>query len=326
MYRYALNKLVRFCYNDIKFIYERNILGDIIRIYNSETGEIVGEYAYDGYGNHSIIKNVDGIATLNPFRYRGYYFDNESNLFYLNSRYYDPEVGRFISLDIISILDETRGQINGLNLYMYCADNPISYIDPSGHLALLLIFSSIMYLGLMGATSSIAIQAISDISTGNKFDIVNYLIAGVAGFIGGGLSYFSPYSGAIVQGVLSTGLSMAYAQYKGKANYDWSDYAIAIFSSGVLSLLTTLGFNKLVNKTNAFDTARIFGDNLKKWFDCGNKVFLEMLGDLTPYYLAYSLVNSSSGLIGGWIPEYIRKVIGLKKLGLSWEDSLKDAF
>jgi len=51
-----------------------------------------------------------------------------------------------------------------------------------------------------------------------------------------------------------------------------------------------------------------------------------MLGDLTPYYFAYSLVNSSSGLIGGWIPEYIRKVIGLKKLGLSWEDSLKDAF
>ena len=56
MYRYALNKLVRFCYNDIKFIYERNILGDIIRIYNSEIGEIVGEYAYDGYGNHSIIR------------------------------------------------------------------------------------------------------------------------------------------------------------------------------------------------------------------------------------------------------------------------------
>jgi len=58
-------------------------------------------------------------VTLNPFRYRGYFFDIESNLFYLNSRYYDPEVGRFISPDIISILDETKGQINGLNLYVF---------------------------------------------------------------------------------------------------------------------------------------------------------------------------------------------------------------
>lgn len=133
IYRYVLNKLVGFCYNGIEFIYERNILGDIIRIYNSETGEIVGEYAYDGYGNHTIVKDIDGIATFNPFRYRGYFFDSESNFFYLNSRYYDSEVGRFISPDIISILDETKGQINGLNLYMYCADNPISYIDPSGY-------------------------------------------------------------------------------------------------------------------------------------------------------------------------------------------------
>lgn len=102
IYRYVLNKLVGFCYNDIEFIYERNILGDIIKIYNSETGEIVGEYAYDGYGNQSIIEDVDGIATLNLFRYRGYFFDSESNLFYLNSRYY--EIERLIIPDNISFL------------------------------------------------------------------------------------------------------------------------------------------------------------------------------------------------------------------------------
>lgn len=77
---------------------------------------------------------------MNPFIYRGYYFDSESNLFYLNSRYYDSEVGRFISPDVVSILDDTKGLINGLNLYMYCADNPIIYYDPSGQSFILIGF------------------------------------------------------------------------------------------------------------------------------------------------------------------------------------------
>ena len=77
---------------------------------------------------------------MNPFIYRGYYFDSESNLFYLNSRYYDSEVGRFISPDVVSILDDTKGLINGLNLYMYCSDNPIIYYDPSGQSFILIGF------------------------------------------------------------------------------------------------------------------------------------------------------------------------------------------
>ena len=97
-------------------------------------------YIYDGYGNHIVLNQYDkveedplSIRHINPFRYRGYYFDEESGLYYLNSRYYDPETGRFISPDILSILDETKGQINGLNLYMYCNDNPINYSDNFGY-------------------------------------------------------------------------------------------------------------------------------------------------------------------------------------------------
>ncbi len=136
IFRYILNKLVGFNYNDggssKEYIYQRNIQGDIIGIFD-DNGNFVGGYAYDGYGNHIITQDVDGIAKLNPFRYRGYFFDDETQLYYLNSRYYDPEIGRFISPDTLSILDETRGQINGLNLYMYCKDNPIMYVDPTGH-------------------------------------------------------------------------------------------------------------------------------------------------------------------------------------------------
>ncbi len=59
--------------------------------------------------------------------------DIESKLYYLNNRYYDPETGRFISPDVLSVLNETKGQINGLNLYMYCADNPVMMVDPAGN-------------------------------------------------------------------------------------------------------------------------------------------------------------------------------------------------
>ncbi len=83
-YKYAFNKLIGFNYNDgsnsKEYIYLRNIQGDIIAIYDDEGNE-VGGYAYDAYGNHIITNDVDGIATLNPFRYRGYYFDVETVLY-----------------------------------------------------------------------------------------------------------------------------------------------------------------------------------------------------------------------------------------------------
>jgi len=130
-YLYNLNKVMGFVYNGSTYLYERNILGDIIRIYDEE-GNIVGEYAYDAYGKHIIKIDVDGVATLNPFRYRGYYYDDETQLYYCNSRYYSPELCRWISPDSIEYLDPES--INGLNLYCYCYNNPIMYADPSGHM------------------------------------------------------------------------------------------------------------------------------------------------------------------------------------------------
>ena len=95
---------------------------------------------YDAYGRHKVLDaslqedtNTSSIGNLNPFRDRGYFYDSVLGLYFLKSRYYDPETCRFISPDIISILDETSSSINGLNLYMYCGDNPVMYVDPSGY-------------------------------------------------------------------------------------------------------------------------------------------------------------------------------------------------
>ena len=111
------------------FYYRKNVLGDIIEIIDS-FGTVKGKYSYTAFGECTILEDVNGIATANPFRYRGYYYDSTTNFYYLKSRYYDPVVCRFITFDDLQYLDPEH--IGGLNLYAYCNNNPIMYVDPDG--------------------------------------------------------------------------------------------------------------------------------------------------------------------------------------------------
>ena len=120
------------------YFLRRNLFQDVTHIYDLN-GNLVASYLYDAWGNHQVFDasgventNADFIGNINPIRYRGYYFDVETNLYYLNSRYYDPEVGRFISLDAVDYL--APDSIHGLNLFAYCFNNPIMYSDGSGHM------------------------------------------------------------------------------------------------------------------------------------------------------------------------------------------------
>ncbi len=123
-------------YNGNTYLYRKDVLGNILAILDSNGG-VVARYIYDAWGNHSVI-NANGaiisdtshVANLNPFRYRGYYFDTETKLYFLKTRYYDAETGRFMTIDDISYIDSET--INGLNLYSYCANNPVMRIDPTG--------------------------------------------------------------------------------------------------------------------------------------------------------------------------------------------------
>ena len=116
LFHYGVDGLVSFNLNGTEYFYKKNIFGDIIGIYDNSGKEII-KYAYDALGNHKTFVLNDEqfvdianqitytksgldfmtIALLNPFRYRSYYFDEETGLYYINSRYYDPETGRFIS-------------------------------------------------------------------------------------------------------------------------------------------------------------------------------------------------------------------------------------
>lgn len=120
-------------YNNETFVYRKNVQGDVVAILDT-TGKTVVKYTYDAWGNHAeeVLDSARAtLAALNPFRYRSYYYDTDTELYYLNTRYYDPELGRFITIDGIEYLNPET--INGLNLYAYCGNNPVSNVDPNGN-------------------------------------------------------------------------------------------------------------------------------------------------------------------------------------------------
>lgn len=119
------------------YFYQLNLLNDIIGIYNQNMEKIVS-YEYDAYGNIIEINSDEIISNINPFRYRGYYFDNESSKYYLNTRYYDASLYRFLTLDDFGYLGSTD-RILSYNLYNYCENNPIKYFDKFGTEAILII-------------------------------------------------------------------------------------------------------------------------------------------------------------------------------------------
>ena len=126
---YGSEGIIGFKLGTLKYLYRKNVFGDVEEIYD-ESGAPVGKYSYTAFGECEIETDTNGIATKNPIRYRGYYFDEETGFYYLKTRYYDPETGRFITIDDISYL--APDTINGLNLYAYCGNNPVMYVDPSG--------------------------------------------------------------------------------------------------------------------------------------------------------------------------------------------------
>ena len=136
-YYYDESGIVGFSLNGKIYLYIKNILNDIIGITDT-TGTLLAEYVYDAYGNHKVCDDNETVRTeeefignINPFRYRGYYYDVETQLYWVSSRYYSPELCRWISPDSIEYLDPQS--INGLNLYCYCYNNPIMYKDSAGN-------------------------------------------------------------------------------------------------------------------------------------------------------------------------------------------------
>ena len=121
-------------YGDAVYYYITNLQGDVMYIVGSNGQEVVS-YTYDPYGNVLEIGGTanDTIGPINPLRYRGYVYDTESGLYYLQSRYYDPKIGRFINADAYA---STGQGILGNNMFAYCGNNPVNRVDTTGTISI----------------------------------------------------------------------------------------------------------------------------------------------------------------------------------------------
>ena len=131
LYAYDANgDVISVNYNGTEYFYLRNGQNDVVGLMDG-SGTRVVEYTYDAWGK--LISTTGTLATSlgadNPFRYRGYYYDTETGLYYLMTRYYDPEVCRFISADVY--MSTGQGVLGG-NMWAYCLNNPANMRDSNG--------------------------------------------------------------------------------------------------------------------------------------------------------------------------------------------------
>ncbi|MBQ7761385.1 MAG: RHS repeat-associated core domain-containing protein [Clostridia bacterium] len=201
------------------YFFTKNLQGDIMNIYHQD-GFLVASYEYDAWGNHKVY-NANGqettsesfIGNINPFRYRGYYYDNETGLYYLNARYYDPETKRFVNADDISYLG-ANGDIQDFNLYAYCNNNPVMYVDPSGKLAVSLTVIGLIIGAVVGAAAGgIGAYNIAKNNGAEDWELFGWTMAGIVG-------------GGVVGGALGAGVGAIVTKITGIIGLSVTKYSI----------------------------------------------------------------------------------------------------
>ena len=160
-------------YNGTAYYYITNLQGDVMRIVDASQN-IVTSYDYDPYGK--VISATGTLAGVNPLRYRGYVYDQETGFYYLQSRYYDPTIGRFINADVYSSTDIG---IQGSNMFAYCNNNPVMHSDPTGEI----LIGSI----IAGAIGGALLSVVSHITTNPDATVGSTLLALAVGAVTGAL-------------------------------------------------------------------------------------------------------------------------------------------
>ena len=232
------------------YYYVLNAQGDVIALLNAN-GALVASYNYGAWGNYSV-HGADGkkttdptfIGHINPLRYRGYYYDRETRLYYLQSRYYDFAICRFINADTFATTD-ANGFLSA-NMFAYCENNPVMRTDPDGSSPLSLVINTLVGAGVAAASAAInANIAGSPISTG---DLIK---AAAVGAVSGFLSSLNPVAkvvtaAAAVSGAVTFVGSMLTGSSVGEAALS---AAVAATSTYVSSKLGASAFGAATGKS-----------------------------------------------------------------------------
>lgn len=248
------DEVIGFRYNGNDYFYVKNAMSDIIAITDSNKN-IVAEYRYDPWGKVLNEEYLTAIGNLNPFRYRSYYYDSDIQMYYLQSRYYDPEIGRFINSDDVSYIGAS-GTETGYNPFAYCENNPVNNTDSSGE-AFGLIQS--MAIGaLLGIIELYVMDIIYNLYKGTSpwyarnSDKSDYILAAVSGAIS--MLSFKKVS-TLLSGI-SAAVDTVLQQWKQDEKVTVSKLFLSIADAVLMDLILPGEGLDLSNKVNIVKTSR----------------------------------------------------------------------
>ncbi len=250
-------------YDGTQYYFVKNLQGDVVQI-RSVWGTKLVEYEYDAWGNCEVVyshSSYGDLAEFNPIRYRGYYYDFETGFYYLQSRYYDPQMKRFINEDDVSLLG-ANSDFASLNLYAYCGNNPVARADDGGE------FWHIVAGAVIGTVTNVAIQMATNILTGEKwYDGIG--ISAASGALSGALAATGagPVVQVIVNAVISgAGNFVSQGLEYGFDNIDYGQVANEAIVGGVTSAGNGLdkGTAKHLMREGINATKNVFSKGLKK--------------------------------------------------------------
>lgn len=309
------------------YFFLHNRMGDVTHILDSE-GNTVVHYAYDAYGKiikTDVTSGYEAIAELNPYTYRSYRYDREIGWYYLNSRYYDPEIKRFISSD--GLLGQ-MGDILSTNMYAYCANNPVMYIDPSGESFIFALGIGFLLGAIIGGGFETASQINDNGFTLEDWDWGQIGLSALGGGIAGMISAIPIGGTGVLSYLASFGIgglaSVSGGLISGSVSFSEPSTIILSFVIGGVANVLARGISSKINKMVA-DKAK---NTLQNSFAFSNMKLSDLVGTglsnngLNPAYLklaneaarlvaysngaftksiVYSSINSSlSSLFSGW--------------------------
>lgn len=215
-----------------EFFYIKNLQNDVIALADA-SGEIVTEYKYDSWGKILSItgSKKDTIGKTNPFRYKSYYYDNETGMYYLRNRYYKPEIRRFINADNFFAVQGSPETLHNRNLFAYCDHNPLTRSDADGDAWMVAAASF-----AAGMAASVACQMVFE---RKSFSEVNWMVAAASGLgtAVGFLGIGGELSGAISAGI--SGVSTFVSDYS-----ENKDIGRAI-KNGALDVVISIGVGQM---------------------------------------------------------------------------------